>query len=115
MGRGALGVALCAAVLAAIPASAVAAPKGCDPFDKSACLLPWPNDYFRKHGHLALTNAQMPKSSDGRPIAARDYNWSDGFSPGQIILTLVPGLDLKRSGAAPVRFRSRPGTSVTMI
>ena len=44
----------------------------------------------------------MPKSTDGKPIAARDYNWSDGFSPGQIILTLVPGLDLKRSGAAPV-------------
>ena len=44
----------------------------------------------------------MPKSSDGKPIEARDYNWSDGFSPGQIILTLVPGLDLKRSGAAPV-------------
>jgi hypothetical protein len=82
--------------------SALAAPKGCDPFDKSACLLPWPNDYFRKHGHLALTDAQMPKSTDGTPIAARDYNWSDGFSPGQIIVTLVPGLDLKRSGAAPV-------------
>ena len=32
----------------------------------------------------------------------RDYNWSDGFSPGQIIVTLVRGLDLKRSGAAPV-------------
>ena len=77
-------------------------PEGCDPFDKAACLLPWPNDYFGKHGHLALTNAQMPHSTDGKPIAARDYNWSDGFSPGQIIVTLVPGLDLKRSGAAPV-------------
>jgi hypothetical protein len=102
MGRGALGVALCAAVLAVVPASALAAPKGCDPFDKAACLLPWPNDYFVKHGHLALTNAQMPKSVDGKPIAARDYNYSDGFSPGQIIVTLVPGLNLKRSGAAPV-------------
>jgi hypothetical protein len=113
--RGALGVALCAIALSvAAPASAAPGPKqparpaaqgapsGCDPLDKSACLLPWPNDYFRKHGHLALTNAQMPKSSDGKPIAARDYNWSDGFSPGQIIVTLVPGLDLKRTGAAPV-------------
>ena len=44
----------------------------------------------------------MPKSNDGTPISARDYNWSDGFSPGQIIVTLVPGLDLKRTGAAPV-------------
>jgi hypothetical protein len=99
--RGVLTVALCA-VAFAVAAPAQAAPKGCDPFDRVACLLPWPNDYFVKDGHLALTNAQMPKSSDGKPIAARDYNWSDGFSPGQIIVTLVPGLDLKRSGAAPV-------------
>src|SRR3954469_20626662 len=102
MGRGALiCVALCAIALGFAP-PAQAAPKGCDPLDKAACLLPWPNDYFVKHGHLALRNAQMPKSNKGKPIAARDYNWSDGFSPGQIILTLVPGLDLKRSGAAPV-------------
>lgn len=94
-------VALCATVLG-LAAPASAAPHGCDPFDQAACLLPWPNDYFRKHGHLALTNAQMPKSSDGVPIAARDYNYSDGFSPGQIIVTLVPGLDLRRSSAAPV-------------
>jgi hypothetical protein len=113
--RGALIVALGAIALGlAAPAQGAAGPKqparpaaqgaakGCDPLDKAACLLPWPNDYFRKDGHLALTNAQMPKSTDGIPIAARDYNWSDGFSPGQIIVTLVPGLDLKRSGAAPV-------------
>ena len=101
MRRGALIVALGAIALgSAAPAEGAA--KRCDPFDKAACLLPWPNDYFRKHGHLALRNAQMPRSTDGVPIAARDYNWSDGFSPGQIIVTLVPGLDLKRSGAAPV-------------
>jgi hypothetical protein len=85
--------ALCAVVLGA------AAPAGAAPSSK---LLPWPSDDFRKHGHLALTKAQMPKSSDGVPINPRDYNWSDGFSPGQIIVTLVPGLDLKRTGAAPV-------------
>jgi hypothetical protein len=99
--RGILTIAFCAIALG-LAAPAHGAPKGCDPLDKAACLLPWPNDYFRKHGHLALTNAQMPHSTDGKPIVARDYNWSDGFSPGQIILTLVPGLDLKRSGAAPV-------------
>ncbi|MEA2454254.1 MAG: hypothetical protein QOI45_516 [Thermoleophilaceae bacterium] len=101
MRRGLLTAALCA-ILLGLAGPVQAAPRGCDPFDKAACLLPWPNDYFRKHGHLALTNAQMPRSTDGKPIQARDYNWSDGFSPGQIIVTLVPGLDLKRSGAAPV-------------
>jgi hypothetical protein len=115
--RGALTIALCAIALGfAAPASA--APRGCDPFDKAACLLPWPNDYFRKHGHLALSDAQMPRSTDGVPIAARDYNWSDGFSPGQIIVTLVPGLDLGRSGAAPVTDIGRslkPGQPIVVI
>jgi hypothetical protein len=83
-------------------APAHAAPRGCDPLDRAACLLPWPNDYFRKDGRLTLTNEMMPRSKDGAPIQASDYNRSDGFSPGQIIVTLVPGLDLRRTGAAPV-------------
>jgi hypothetical protein len=83
-------------------APAHAAPRGCDPLDPAHCLLPWPNDHFGKDGRLALTNAMMPHSGDGKPIQASDYNRSDGFSPGQILVTLVPGLDLRRSGAAPV-------------
>lgn len=104
MRRTGKGIALAALATALFVAAAPAhaAPRGCDPLDPSACLLPWPNDYFRKDGHLALTNAMMPRSKDGKPIRASDYNRSDGFSPGQIIVTLVPGLDLRRSGAAPV-------------
>jgi hypothetical protein len=89
-----------AALAAAAPAQA--APAGCDPLDSSACLLPWPNDHFRRHGHLAITDAMMPRNGAGKPIASRDYRFSDGFSPGQILVTLVPGLDLRRTGAAPV-------------
>ena len=90
----------CAVLGAATPAQA--APRGCDPLDPAHCLLPWPNDHFRKGGRLALRDSMMPRTVDGRPIEASDYNRSDGFSPGQIIVTLVPGLDLRRSGAAPV-------------
>ena len=93
--------ALCAVAFGA-SASAQAAPRGCDPLDPANCLLPWPNDYFVKDGHLALRNALMPRSKEGKPIQASDFNRSDGFSPGQIIVTLVPGLDLRRSGAAPI-------------
>lgn len=100
-GKGICLVGLALAVLGAA-APAHAAPRVCDPLDPAACLLPWPNDYFRKDGRLALTNEMMPRSKDGAPIQASDYNRSDGFSPGQIIVTLVPGLDLRRSGAAPV-------------
>jgi hypothetical protein len=65
-----------------VAAQAHAAPRGCDPLDPAHCLLPWPNDHFRKDGRLALTNAMMPHSGDGKPIQASDYNRSDGFSPG---------------------------------
>jgi hypothetical protein len=102
--RSGKGICLAALALAVAgtPGPATAAPRGCDPLDPAHCLLPWPNDHFRKAGRLALTDAMMPRNREGAPIRARDYNRSDGFSPGQIIVTLVPGLDLRRSGAAPV-------------
>jgi hypothetical protein len=92
--------ALVLGIVAAAPAAA--APRGCDPLDRANCLLPWPNDHFRKHGHLALRDAMMPRNKDGKRVRAADYNRSDGFSPGQIIVTRVPRLDLGRTGAVPV-------------
>ena len=41
---------------------------GCDPIDPSRCLYPWPNDYFREHGQLALTASMMPTNASGTPI-----------------------------------------------
>ena len=97
-----LAGALSAALLAVPGAQAQGTGTGCDPIDPANCLLPFPNDYFMKKGRLALRDSMMPRSKDGVPIAARDYNYSDGFSPGQALMTLVPGLSLPRSGAAPV-------------
>ena len=60
----------------------------------------------------------MPRNKDGRPSAAADYNRSDGFSPGQMIVTRVPGLDLKRSRAVPVndlRGRSPSAPPIVVI
>jgi hypothetical protein len=95
------------AALLLVLAAPAAAQSGCDPLDPADCLLPWPNDHFRKGGRLALTDAMMPRNKDGRPIRARDYNRSDGFSPGQTIVTLVPRLDLRRSGAVPITNMAR--------
>jgi hypothetical protein len=90
------------ALIAAAPASALP----CDPIDPSRCLYPWPNDYFRRDGHLALSVDMMPVNASGTPISPSDYNWSDGFSPGAPIVTKVPGLDtpaaLAKTGAVPV-------------
>jgi hypothetical protein len=98
----ALGLAAFVALVAAAPAGAA----GCDPIDPSRCLLPWPNDYFREHGHLALTTSMMPANASGTPIEPSDYNWSDGFSPGAPIVTKVPGLDtpaaFAKTGAVPI-------------
>jgi hypothetical protein len=94
-----LVVALGLALLA--PAGQASSPR-CDPLDPARCLLPWPNDHFMRHGHLALTRGMMPHSRDGRPVDPKPYNASDGFSPGQTIVTRVPGLSLRRSHAVPV-------------
>jgi hypothetical protein len=94
-------IAVLAGVLLGVAIPAHAAPLGCDPLDPADCLLPWPNDYFVKDGRLALRKAMMPRNAQGEAMRAADYNRSDGFSPGQIIVTMVPGLDLRRSGVVP--------------
>ena len=66
-----------------------AAAQGCDPIGTGNCLYPWPNDYFRKDGHLALTPSMMPANSSGVPIDPTDYNRQDGFSPGATIVLKV--------------------------
>ncbi len=116
-----IGLIVTLAVVLLAPA-AQARPPRCDPLDPARCLLPWPNDHFMKHGHLALTRAMMPRNSAGKPIDPRPYNASDGFSPGQVIVTRVPGLDtpaaFRRTRPAPItnigRYRAR-GAPIVVI
>ena len=97
-----------ATALLALPAAAhasTAAPSGagCDRLDDAACLLPFPNDAFRKNGQIAFKTSQMPRNKDGKAIDAAGWKGLDGFSPGSVILTKVPGLEtdaaLKKTGA----------------
>jgi hypothetical protein len=85
----------------------------CDPLDPSVCLYPWPNDYFTVADpstdtgrRLNLDPASMPKNRSGVPINPADYNRNDGFSPGQLIVTKVPGLESQeafdQTGAVPI-------------
>ena len=76
------------------------------------CLQPFPNDMFTEPAptatgrRLALRDELMPRNRAGKPIDASDYNFSDGFSPGQAIITRVPGLDtpeaFRRNGLPPI-------------
>jgi hypothetical protein len=106
------------AVPAAAAAGGAATAARCDPIDPALCLLPWPNDHFTVPDgrtptgrRLALTRAMMPRNVRGVPLDAADYNRSDGFSPGQVIVTRVPGLDtpaaLRRTGAVPITDMAR--------
>jgi hypothetical protein len=104
---------LIGAVLAALAVLPAGAAFACDPLDPSACLYPWPNDHFTSADatsptgrRLALRDDWMPRNRFGKPVSAAPYNWSDGFSPGNMIVTKVPGLDtpeaFARTGAVPI-------------
>lgn len=94
----------------ASPARAAApAPRGCDPLDTALCLLPFPNDWYTVADHstgsgrrVAFTTAEMPRNRIGLPVDPAEFDRNDGFSPGTPILAQIPGLDLARTGAAPV-------------
>ncbi|HEY6757944.1 MAG TPA: hypothetical protein VI318_00570 [Baekduia sp.] len=97
-----------ALVLAALPSAAHAATAspsgpGCDRLDDAACLLPFPNDAFRQDGKLVFKSSMMPRNTKGKTIDPAGWKGLDGFSPGSVILTKVPGLDsdaaLKKTGA----------------
>ncbi|GII31957.1 hypothetical protein [Planotetraspora mira] len=82
---------------------------GCDPIDPSACLLPFPNDYFtvpdtstETGRRIAFSPGMMPQNIAGTPIDPAEWNRNDGFSPGTPILTRVPGVDLTKTKAAPI-------------
>jgi hypothetical protein len=101
-----LGVLIAVAALAALaPATAQGATAdptgpGCDRLDDAACLLPFPNDAFTRPDpstdtgrRLSFAAGQMPRNAQGTPIDPVPLNALDGFSPGSVILTKVPGLD----------------------
>ena len=102
-----------AALFVAVPAQAQTAAMGCDPLDPAVCLQPWPNDYFTTPDattdtgrRLNLNILGMPRNIANNPIRPDDWNRNDGFSPGQKIVTRVPGLDtpaaFQNTGAVPV-------------
>ncbi|MER5318997.1 hypothetical protein [Streptosporangium roseum] len=89
-------------------APAPSPPGGCDPIAGAECLLPFPNDWFttgartRTGLRVNLSAEAMPRNAAGAPIDPAQWNAADGFSPGSMLLAHVPGLDLARTGAAPV-------------
>ncbi len=86
---------------------------GCDPLDASDCLHPFPNDLFTVADprtdtgrRLALAPDATPANNAGTHIDPTDIDRFDGFSPGNLIVTHVPGLDnpaaFARTGLVPI-------------
>ena len=85
----------------------------CDFIDDADCLFPWPNDHFTVADpttdtgrRLNLKAASMPANRAGKGITPGPYNRNDGFSPGALIVTKVPGLETQKAfdetGAVPI-------------
>jgi hypothetical protein len=78
--------------------------RGCDFLEESYCMFPWPNDFFTVADDSTDTGRRvnlnvlgMPKNLAGLPLRPDEWNRNDGFSPGQQLVTHVPGLDLAAS------------------
>ena len=113
VGLASLAIVVMAGLVAPIaPARAqveVVNPSACDPIDPSNCLLPFPNDFYTVPDgrtdtgiKVALNIAAMPRNVEQKPMDPTEWNRNDGWSPGAMPMTFVPGLDLGVTGAAPI-------------
>jgi hypothetical protein len=94
--------------------------------DGTTCMLPFPSNLYTtgtgKDRRLNLPLAGMPKDAAGKPISPLPYSASDGFSPGQMLVVKVPGLDnpeaFARTGSVPITDMERylaPDAPVVVI
>ena len=89
---------------------------GCDPLDPSHCLLPFPSNHFTRPADAGSVQAvesggtglqvnfqplQMPRNVVGKPVMPDEWNRNDGFSPGTMLITYVPGLAANDDGTIP--------------
>ena len=95
-------------VAAAKPVAPVPSNVFCDPLDPAACMLPFPNNFFTKADPSSETGVRvnftpdaMPRNGtevteggEGKPVDPLEWNRNDGFSPGSMVMTYVPGIDL---------------------
>ncbi len=91
------------------PAVDLSTANRCDVLAPVECLMPFPNDFFTVADSSTPTGrrvhidpASMNANSSGVRVNPAEWNRNDGFSPGSMIVTYVPNVDLVRSGVAPI-------------
>lgn len=90
----------------------------CHPYGAKACLLPFPDNRLTVKDPRTATGlrvhlpaAGMPVNVKGETTGVKEYNRSDGFSPGGMIVVRIPGLDTQaafdKNGLAPLQDMGR--------
>ncbi|MGA8218381.1 MAG: hypothetical protein WB771_07430 [Solirubrobacterales bacterium] len=93
------------------------------------CLFPFPSDHYTVSDPSTSTGIRVNLSGDSTPanksgvhVNPADINNSDGFSPGESIVTRVPGLDnptaFQKTGAVPLTDMDRafdPNQPIVLI
>ncbi|MGK2932352.1 MAG: hypothetical protein ACSLFD_06235 [Solirubrobacterales bacterium] len=72
----------------------------CNPLDKKVCMQPWPSNLYTRADtstatglRLDIPEAATPKNRLNETVDTTDFNRADGFSPGNSIITKIPGVD----------------------
>jgi hypothetical protein len=72
----------------------------CDPIDLAHCLAPYPNDYFTAADPATGTGKRVnlhpdsvPTNFNGFSTFHPELNRNDGFSPNNVIVARVPGIE----------------------
>lgn len=81
----------------------------CEILDPANCMFPWPSSAFTVEDDSTVTGrrvnlnpASLPENKQGVRVDPTQWNRNDGFSPSQMILAQVPGVDLAKTGAPPI-------------
>lgn len=99
----------------------------CDNLVTSHCMLPFPSNHFTRPDDATDTGLRVNFSQEGMPLASpvnipadgrrlfinlvtteetrtdpSEWNRNDGFSPGAMIMTHVPDIDLDETGAVRI-------------
>ncbi len=78
----------------------------CDLLDTAKCLLPFPSNRFTTQSSATDTGLlvdfdarAMPVNAESIAVDPTDWNRNDGFSPGTVMITQVPGINMAQTGA----------------
>ncbi|MEE4144664.1 MAG: hypothetical protein V2I26_07680, partial [Halieaceae bacterium] len=81
----------------------------CEILDSGNCMFPWPSSAFTVADDSTVTGLRvnlnresLPANKQGVRVDPAEWNRNDGFSPSQMILAQVPGVDLAQTGAPPI-------------